>query len=59
MAKLFSYLSDSQWETIKELVNWTSPPQICIFLPLFFYHRLASFTLNPLYSPFAYFGVIP
>ena len=27
MAKHFSYLSDSQWKTIQELVNWTPPPQ--------------------------------
>ena len=27
MAKHFTHLSDSQWETIKELVNWTPPLQ--------------------------------
>lgn len=27
MTKHFSHLSDSQWETIKKLVNWTPPPQ--------------------------------
>lgn len=27
MTKHFTYLSDSQWETIKGLVNWNPPPQ--------------------------------
>ena len=27
MAKHFTHLSDSQWKTIQELVNWAPPPQ--------------------------------
>jgi transposase len=27
MSKHFTHLSDSQWETIQGLVNWTPPPQ--------------------------------
>ena len=27
MAKNFTCLSEAQWRTIKELVNWTPPPQ--------------------------------
>jgi hypothetical protein len=27
MVKHFTHLSDSQWATIKELINWTPPLQ--------------------------------